>query len=219
MWKEIRHLRHFIQSSFSAYSFHQPTAAANARADTKEQKMLNTLKSLSLAALVVAGFATTVFADDATDLKNYRAAEALGAQHLATFDTLDFDVFTNQKWERLKESHSANVKVHWPDGRVTEGIDTHISDLKYLFSFAPDTRILEHPIKLQDGDWTSVVGFMEGTFTKPMKLADGTEIAPTGKAYRIRMATVSQWGPDGTMSEEYLFWDNKDFYRQLGVGN
>lgn len=176
-------------------------------------------KSLGLAAMLAAGLALPTHADDAAELEAYRAAEALGQKHLETFDALDFDVFTNQHWDRLKESHSANVTVHWPDGRVTQGIDTHIEDLKYLFSFAPDTRILEHPIKLHDGEWTSVVGYMEGTFTQPMKLADGGEIAPTGKPYRIRMATVSHWGADGTMSEEYLFWDNQDFYRQLGVGN
>lgn len=181
--------------------------------------MLNTLKKLGVAAAISASLSTAAFADDATDLKTYREAEALGLKHLETFDTLDFDVFTNQKWDRLKESHSANVKVHWPDGRVTDGIDAHIGDLKYMFSFAPDTRIREHPIKLQDGEWTSVVGYMEGTFSQPMKLADGTEIAPTGKSYRISMASVSHWGPDGTMTEEYLFWDNKDFYRQLGLGN
>jgi SnoaL-like polyketide cyclase len=180
--------------------------------------MLNSLKSLLFAAVAAASLSTAVLADDAADLKNYRDAEKLGLQHLETFDALDFDVFTNQKWDRLKESHSADIKVYWPDGRVTEGIDKHIDDLKNLFTFAPDTRILEHPVKLHTGEWTSVVGFMEGTFTKPMKLADGGEIAPTGKAYKIRMATVSHWGPDGTMNEEYLFWDNQEFNRQLGLG-
>jgi hypothetical protein len=177
------------------------------------------LRLLTLAAVAAAGLAGAAFADDTTDLQNYRAAEKLGLQHIETFDTLDFDVFTNQKWDRLKESHSADIKVYWPDGRVTEGIETHIDDLKYMFSFAPDTRILEHPVKLHDGEWTSVVGYMEGTFTEAMKLADGTQIAPTGKPYRIRMSTVSHWGPDGTMDEEYLFWDNQSFMRQIGVGN
>jgi hypothetical protein len=27
-------------------------------------------------------------------------------KHLRTFDTLDFDVFSNQKWDRLSESHA-----------------------------------------------------------------------------------------------------------------
>ncbi|MCW1919740.1 ester cyclase [Rhodobacter sp. KR11] len=174
------------------------------------------LKTFALLTLMALPFAAQ--ADDAADLQAYREAEKLGQQHLATFDTLDFDVFTGQKWDRLKESHGANVRVHWPDGRVTDGIDAHIADLKYMFSFAPDTRILEHPVKLQDGEWTSVVGYMEGTFSQPMKLADGTEIAPTGKPYRIAMSTVSRWGKDGTMEEEYLFWDNQSFMAQIGLG-
>jgi hypothetical protein len=179
---------------------------------------MTAMKTSLIAALLALGLGSAAMADDATDLQNFRKAQELGQKHLATFDTLDFDVFTGQKWDRLKESHGANVKVHWPDGHVTEGIDTHIADLQYMFSFAPDTRILEHPIKLQDGDWTSVVGYMEGTFSQPMKLADGTEIAPTAKPYRIAMTTVSHWAADGTMDEEYLFWDNQSFMSQIGLG-
>ena len=78
------------------------------------------------------------------------------ASHLKTFDELDFDVFSNQKWDRLKESHTQNIKVYWPDGHVTEGINVHIEDLKKLFIHAPDTRIKEHPIKFGSGDYTLV---------------------------------------------------------------
>lgn len=180
--------------------------------------MLKSFKTILLAAVATTSLASLAFADDAADLQRYRDAEKIGLQRLETFDTLDFEVFTNQKWDRFHESHSADIKVYWPDGRVTEGLDPHIEDLKYMFSFAPDTRILEHPIKLQDGEWTSVVGYMEGTFSQPMKLADGTEIAPTGKTFRIRMSTVGHWGPEGTMTEEYLFWDNQSFMQQIGLG-
>jgi len=30
-------------------------------------------------------------------------------KNLKVFDTLDFDVFSNQKWNRLKESHAADI--------------------------------------------------------------------------------------------------------------
>src|SRR5882672_5420934 len=66
-------------------------------------------------------------------------------QHIATFDDLDFNVFTHQKWDELKKSHSNNVIVHWPDGHQTKGIEKHIEDLKAMFVYAPDTRILVHP--------------------------------------------------------------------------
>jgi len=59
---------------------------------------------------------------------------------------------------------------------------------------------------------------MEGTFTQPMPLPDGTSIPPTGKAFKISMATIGRWNAEGTMDEEYLFWDNATYMRQLGLG-
>jgi len=151
------------------------------------------------------------------ELSKYRSAEKIGKAQLAKFDTLDFDVFTHQKWERLKESHSRDVMVHWPDGHTTNGIDKHIEDLKSMFVYAPDTRIREHPVKVaQGGEWTSVIGVMEGTFTKPMPTGDGKTIPPTGKSFKLIMCTVGHW-KDGVMDEEYLFWDNQSFMKQIGV--
>ena len=143
-------------------------------------------------------------------------AKNLAIQHLKTFDELDFDVFTNQKWDRLLESHSKDIIVHWPDGVQTKGIERHIDDLKSMFVYAPDTRIQEHPVKIASGEWTSVIGVMEGTFTKPMPLPDGTMIPPTGKSFKLQMVTVGHWS-DGVMDEEYLFWDNQSFMKQIGL--
>jgi rhodanese-related sulfurtransferase len=47
-----------------------------------------------------------------TELERYKAAECIGAEQIAKFDNLDFDVFTNRKWDRLKESHSKDIVVH-----------------------------------------------------------------------------------------------------------
>lgn len=35
--------------------------------------------------------------------------DALVEQHLKTFDTLDFEIFSNQRWERFPESHDDNT--------------------------------------------------------------------------------------------------------------
>lgn len=48
-------------------------------------------------------------------------------------------------------------------------------------------------------------------------LGDGTVIPPTNLAYAIDMATIGKWTADGDMSEEWLFWDNAEFYRQIGL--
>jgi hypothetical protein len=149
-------------------------------------------------------------------LARYEAEAKAIAEHIATFDTLDYEVFTGQQWERLHESHSKDVIVHWPDGHQTEGIQKHIEDLKAMFVYAPDTRIKVHTVKFGSGEWTAVIGIMEGTFTKPMPTPDGKTIAPTGKPYKITMCTVGHW-KDGVMNEEYLFWDNLTFMKQIGL--
>lgn len=143
--------------------------------------------------------------------------DKIGSQaNLATFDDLDFNVFTNQKWDELHKSHAKDVIVHWPDGRTTKGIDVHIEDLKALFVYAPDTRILEHPIRIACGELTAVTGVFEGTFTKPMPIGDGKTIAPSGKPFKLLMATIGRW-EKGRMAEEWLFWDNKTFVEQVGL--
>lgn len=138
--------------------------------------------------------------------------------HLETFDDLDFRVFTGEEWDDLNLSHAENVIVHWPDGRTTEGIDVHIDDLAALFVWAPDTRILEHPIRIAMDSYTSVVGVFEGTFTEPMPLPDGSFIEPTGQPFKLLMSTVGRW-EDGVMAEEWLFWDNGLFMKQIGLAD
>ena len=140
-------------------------------------------------------------------------------KNLATFDTLDYTVFSNQQWLRLHESHSKDIKVNWPDGHFTTGIERHIADLAAMFVYAPDTRIKQHPIRFGDksGEWTFVTGVFEGTFTKPMPIGNGKFIQPTGKAFKMPMCTVGYW-KDGVMDEESLFWDNQTYMNQIGLG-
>ncbi len=139
-------------------------------------------------------------------------------KNLATFDTLDFTIFSNQEWARFHESHAENIKVYWPDGHMTEGIEVHIEDLKKLFVHAPDTRIKVHPIRFGSGSMTAVTGIFEGTFTQPMPIGGGKFIQPTGKAFKMPMATIGIWGEDGLMTEEHLFWDNQTYANQIGLG-
>lgn len=151
--------------------------------------------------------------DQAADAARTRAAETA---NLENFDDLDFNVFSGQKWDELSKSHAKDIVVHWPDGHSTTGIDVHITDLKGMFVYAPDTRIKEHPIKIASGEWTAVTGVMEGTFTEPMPIGDGKTIPPTGKAFKLTMATIGRW-ENGVMAEEWLFWDNQTYMKQIGL--
>jgi len=151
------------------------------------------------------------------ELKKFTDQKATADKNLETFDTLDYVVFSNQEWTRLHESHSKDVKVNWPDGHQTQGIEKHIEDLKAMFVYSPDTSIKVHSVKIGSGEWTSVIGVMTGTFTKAMPIGDGKFIQPTGKQFSITMCTVGHW-KDGVMIEEWLFWDSATYMKQMGIG-
>lgn len=81
---------------------------------------------------------------------------------------------------RVSESHAQNIRVHFPDGHYTDGIEQHIADMSSWFVYAPDPRIKVHPMRIARDNLTAVVGVMQGTFTKPMPDGKGGSIAPTG---------------------------------------
>lgn len=153
------------------------------------------------------------------ELKKFTDEREMIEQRLLSFDTLDYEFYSNQQWDKFNHSHADNIKVYYPDGSVTEGLyPNHIDMLTPMFAFAPDTKIKEHPVRFGSGDWTAVIGVMEGTFSKPMPIGKGKTIPPTGKKFKLRMATIGHW-KDGKMIEEYLFWDNQAFMKQIGLAN
>ena len=138
--------------------------------------------------------------------------------NLKRFDQLDFDAYSHRKDMNLfKELHCPDVKVVFPDGRITLGIEQHVSDINnILFNGTPDSRITSHPISFGSGEWTAATGVLEATFSEPIKLPDGTSIPPTGKKVKISMATIAKW-KNGCIAEEHLFWDNAEYMKQLGL--
>lgn len=152
------------------------------------------------------------------------AAEPMSEQeqvqtNLKRFDQLDFDAYSQRKDMKLfKEIHCSNVKVVFPDGRTTHGIEQHLKDIEGLFNGTPDSRVTSHPVSFGSGNWTLATGVLEATFTEPMQLPDGSSIPPTGKKVKLTMATVARW-KNGCIAEEQLFWDNAEYMKQLGLGN
>lgn len=45
-------------------------------------------------------------------LTRYEEDEAATEQELATFDALDYDDFSSRNWDRLHESHAADIMVY-----------------------------------------------------------------------------------------------------------
>ena len=140
----------------------------------------------------------------------------INTQRLEKFDELDFEAFSKANWDLFHKTHTDDVVVVWPDGHETQGFAKHIEDMKYMFSYAPDTKITGHPVKVASGDWTAVVGEMTGTFSKPMVTADGKTIQPTGKKFKLQMSTFAHWKGD-KFDKEILFWDNQAYMQQIGL--
>jgi SnoaL-like polyketide cyclase len=191
---------------------------SNAKETPMKSLIRNTLMGVAAATLALNTYAATLAENPQTPPPQHEKQAPAVEKNLHTFDVLDFDVFSNQKWDRLRESHAKDIVVTWPDGHETKGLERHTEDLKALFVFAPDITIKVHPIRFGSGTWTAATGVMTGTFTKPMPTPDGKSIAPTGKRFAIGMATIGHWKADGTMDHEWLFWDNQDFMKQIGLG-
>ena len=151
-----------------------------------------------------------------TELQKVADEKTMIGAHLIRFDSLDFDVYSHAKWDLLGVSHDDNIVVTYPDGHQTTDIKAHIEELKPMFVFAPDTRIVEHPIRFGSGDWTCVTGSILGTFSKPMPIGKGKTIPPTGKSFNLPMCTVGHW-KNGKMIAENLYWDNQAFMKQIGL--
>ena len=153
---------------------------------------------------------------DAAVLKRLQAEQTQQDRNLQTFDELDFVHYSGRQWDHFHRSHAPNILVHYPDGSTTTGLEAHLERLKPQFVFAPDTRIKVHPVKVAQGNLTAVTEVMEGTFTQPMPLPDGTTLAPTNQPFKLDMATFGRW-ENGVMVEEWLYWDNQAFMKQIGA--
>ncbi len=185
-------------------------------------------KSILLISLVIGMFSlNSAIADDDIQVLKARIAEletqvalhdaerAQTAHHLGTFDELDLVAFNDRDMKRIGEIHADDVIVHNPDGTQTSPFPPHEEELQYLFDTF-DFVVVDHIVGFGYGEWTAGISISEGKWVKPITTADGRELAPTGKSVRLKIATIARW-ENGRIAEEYLFWDNADWNRQIGL--
>lgn len=136
--------------------------------------------------------------------------------HLETFDELDLVAFNSRDMERIGEIHADNVIVHNPDGTKTSPFKPHSEELDFLFDTF-DFKVTDHIVGFGFGEWTAGISISEGRWVKPLPLKDGSFLKPTNKKVRLKIATIARW-ENGRIAEEFLFWDNADWNRQIGLG-
>lgn len=179
--------------------------------------------------LILAGVLTgsSAFAtDDVTALKAriaeleaqvaaHAAERAQTARHLEIFDELDLVAFNSRDMKRIGEIHADNVIVHNPDGTKTSPFPPHSEELQFLFDTF-DFTVAEHIVGFGFGEWTAGISISEGRWVKPITTPDGKVLQATGKSVSLKIATIARW-ENGRIAEEYLFWDNADWNRQIGL--
>jgi hypothetical protein len=145
----------------------------------------------------------------------YKAERRLTKRHLEIFDELDLKAFNNRDMKRIGEIHADNVVVYNPDGTKTAPFKPHGEELKFLFDTF-DFKVAKHIVGFGHGEWTAGISISEGKWIKPITLKDGTILQPTGKTVSLKIATIARL-KNGRIAEEYLFWDNADWNRQIGM--
>ena len=106
-------------------------------------------------------------------------------QHLRAMDALDFEGWDRADWHgEFSAHHTDDVLVEWKGVGTTRGLPEHIEAMKAYVEQAGGAvpQITEHPIRFGSGEWTCVVGVIDGA----------------------RMVTVARWR-DGKIAEEYIW--------------
>lgn len=114
------------------------------------------------------------------------------------------------------KGHAPNVKVFHFGSAATSDLETHWAETQQFFSWSPDARVHNDPYDIQfgQGDWTVALGKLSGSFSGPMKAADGTVIQPTGRPFVTTFTTIARW-KDDRIIEEYVLYDRQDIMRQI----
>jgi hypothetical protein len=107
-------------------------------------------------------------------------------RNLQGMDELDFTGWNRADWHGVfTQSHTDDVLVEVKGQPPTHGIQEHIDAMKALVDSTGGrpVQVKSHPIGFGSGEWTCVVGELEGGG---------------------RMVTVAKWR-DGAIAEEYIW--------------
>ena len=139
-------------------------------------------------------------------------------ENLRLMKTLD-DAWNSQDWDTFDKYHAEEVSVYWPgQPEPTRGRKTHHEEAVQFFKTFPDNHVENRPYKVLfgQGDWTCAMGTLTGTMKGPMKGADGKEVPPTNKEFKVEFCNVVHW-KNGVAIEERHCYDLMSLMKQIGL--
>ena len=131
------------------------------------------------------------------------------------FDTLTTAV-NRHDTAAAAAAYGPDVVVASPDGTFT-GRDAAVAYLARLLDTFPDSEVTVWS-KVTSGDLVADEWIFTGTNTGPLRLPDGTAVAPTGRPVRLRGCDVAAV-EDGHVISHRIYFDQADLLGQLGVAS
>jgi ketosteroid isomerase-like protein len=137
-------------------------------------------------------------------------------RHLMLYEKLNTDGMNHQNWDLIEQIYHPNATMRMANNPPMKGFPAIKKMMLESYVMSPDCKFINRGIKFGSGDWTVQQQIMTGTFTGPMKAANGDIYPPTGKKYEIDLCSFVRWRDDRII-EETIFFDNDAYAKQLGL--
>jgi hypothetical protein len=129
------------------------------------------------------------------------------------------DAFNSRELEGMDALHHPELVAYTTGAaEATHSVPPHRAVIDYVIRAFPDVRVHNdpYPIQFGQGDWTTAISTMSGTFTGEMFGPDGNAVSPTGRSFEVNFATIARW-ERGLIVEEWVFWDQPRLLQQIGL--
>jgi len=142
-------------------------------------------------------------------IPSHAAGGKLEDQNKAVARAAFFDYLNHHDFKRFEEIHTKDFVKHY-NNSPAENLSEEMGDAKGQFESSSDLTFTENWM-IAEGDKVAVSFTAKGT-------NDGAfqGIHATGKHYELSAMTVWRF-VDGKIAEEWVFFDELDLYRQLGL--
>lgn len=139
--------------------------------------------------------------------------------HLLALMKAGDDAFNARDIAAMDAVHHPEMVAHVTgNAEPLYGRAAHAAAMEQFFRVFPDVHVQNdpYPVQFGDGDWTTVVTRVGGTFTGDLSLPDGSVIPATGKAFDVEFTQTARWDGDRVI-EIAAFWDAAEQARQIGL--
>ena len=142
-------------------------------------------------------------------IPSHAAAGKLEDQNKAVARAAFFDYLNHRDFKRFEEVHTKDFVKHY-NNSPAENLSEEMRDAKGQFDSSSDLTFTENWM-IAEGDKVAVCFTGKGTH-------DGVfqGVPATGKHYELSAMTVWRF-VDGKIAEEWVFSNDLDLYRQLGL--